>query len=98
MADSKAKWTFFSNHAHVYFLLARKSEIVMREIAQEVGITERAVQGIVDDLESEGYITKEPLGRTYRYHTVAGMSLRHKLELSVQLDDLTRIIKKTSKT
>jgi DNA-binding Lrp family transcriptional regulator len=69
----------------------------MRDIAQEVGITERAVQGIIDDLESEGYIRKEPLGRTYRYHTIPTLKLRHPLELSVELDDLTKIIKKAMK-
>lgn len=97
MSAGRANWTFFSNHAHVYFLLSRKNELVMREIAIEVGITERAVQGIIDDLESQGYLMKEPIGRSYRYHTVPDMSLRHPLERSVKLDDLANLIKKAVK-
>lgn len=92
MAEKKASWTFFSNHAHVYFLLARRTDIVMREIAKEVGITERAVQGIIDDLESGGYIERSKVGRNNTYKVLAGKFLRHHLEAEVSLDELGRFI------
>ena len=48
-------WTFLSNHAHVLLCIAREPEVRLREVAHRVGITERAVQRIVADLEEEGH-------------------------------------------
>ena len=51
---SPAAWTFFSNHSHVLLYLAREPDMPLRSAAQAVGITERAVQRIVRDLEEAG--------------------------------------------
>ncbi len=48
-------WTFLSNHAHVLICIAHEPEVRLREVAARVGITERAVQGIVADLEERGW-------------------------------------------
>jgi DNA-binding MarR family transcriptional regulator len=73
-------WTFLSNHAHVLVCLALDPHARLRDVAAEVGITERAVQGIVGDLEHAGVILRERQGRrnTYRLHLDA--PLRHPLE------------------
>ncbi|MCF8059315.1 MAG: hypothetical protein K9K67_08465 [Bacteriovoracaceae bacterium] len=94
MEQKEAGWTFFSNHAHIYFLLATIEGIVLREVALRVGITERSVLGIVQDLEAAGYIEKEKVGRSNRYKIVKKKTLRHKLEGNVQLGDLVNLIKK----
>lgn len=94
MDKNKSDWTFFSNHGHVFFVLAINPEIVLREVARLVGITERAVQGIVQDLENGGYIERIRQGRSNQYIIKPQKSLRHPLEANVKLDDLTQLIKK----
>lgn len=91
-------WTFFSNHGHVYFLLATNPDIILREVAAQVGITERSVQGIVHDLEDAGYIKKEKIGRTNKYKIVPEKTLRHPLEKNVLLQKLIRIISQAKNT
>ena len=49
-------WTFLSNHVHVLLLIARDPEVTLREVADSIGITERAVQRIVTDLEAAQYL------------------------------------------
>jgi predicted ArsR family transcriptional regulator len=73
-------WTFLTNHAHVLLLLARDSGLTMREAAAAVGITERAVQRIVLDLESAGYLVREKEGRRNRYQVRPDRPLRHPIE------------------
>ena len=70
---------FLSNHGLVLLVIARDPEIRLREVAEQVGITERAVQRIVADLEEEGYLRRERVGRRNRYHLNPGLSLRHPL-------------------
>ena len=94
MEQNETKWTFFSNHGHVYFLLATHEDIVLREVAARVGITERSVLGIVQDLEDAGYIKKEKVGRSNHYKIMSKKTLRHPLESNVQLKDLTELIRK----
>lgn len=92
MNQEKAIWTFFSNHGHVYFILATQQDIILREVAQMVGITERAVQSIVQDLVEAGYIKRQKKGRKNIYKIVPYKTLRHTLEADVQLSDLTQLI------
>jgi predicted transcriptional regulator len=73
-------WTFLSNHGHVLVCLARDPEARLRDVAQAVGITERAVQKIVADLEAAGVLARERNGRRNRYHLDVGRPLRHPLE------------------
>jgi len=73
-------WTFLSNHAHVLVCLARDPDTRLRDVAVEVGITERAVQGIVRDLEAAGIIVRERLGRRNTYRMCLDVPLRHPLE------------------
>ena len=56
-------WTFLSNHAHVLVCLALDRNARLRDVANDVGITERAVQKIVGDLEHAGIIVRERAGR-----------------------------------
>lgn len=78
-------WTFLSNHGHVLVSLARDPDARMRDVADAVGITERAVQQIVRDLVDEGYLRKEKLGRRNRYAVAREARFRHDLESAVTL-------------
>jgi DNA-binding MarR family transcriptional regulator len=73
-------WTFLSNHAHVLVCIALDPDTRLRDVAAEVGITERAVQGIVRDLEAAGVIVRERLGRRNAYRMRLDVALRHPLE------------------
>ena len=67
-----ASWTFLTNHGHVLLAIADDPETRLRDIAARVGITERAAQLIVSDLEAGGYLTKEKVGRRNHYTVVRG--------------------------
>ena len=58
---------FLTNHAHVLLCIARDGDSRTRDIAQHVGITERAAQRIVADLIAEGYLKRTKIGRRNRY-------------------------------
>ena len=73
-------WTFLSNHAHVLICIAGDPEIRMRDVALRVGITERAVQRIVAELEDGKYLKITRLGRRNRYDVYANLPMRHPIE------------------
>jgi hypothetical protein len=73
-------WTFLSNHAYVLICIAGEPEIRMRDVAARVGITERAVQRIVAELEQGGYLTITREGRRNRYTVNADLPLRHTVD------------------
>lgn len=85
-------WTFMTNHAHVLLLLARSPARLMRDVAQEVGITERAVQRIVADLRDEGFITLRREGRCNAYEIHGDRHLKHPVECEHTLTELVRIL------
>jgi hypothetical protein len=70
-------WTFLSNHAHVLICIAQEPEVRLREVAARVGITERAVQRIVADLEEGGYLSHTRRGRRNYYELHADQPFRH---------------------
>ncbi len=69
-------WTFLSNHAHVLICIAQEPGVRLREVAARVGITERAVQHIVADLEEGGYLSRAK-GRRNHYELHADRPFRH---------------------
>src|SRR5215468_450001 len=75
-----ATWTFLTNHAHVLLCVWEDSEARVRDIATRVGITERAVQRILQELESEQYLVRERVGRRNRYRVRADRPFRHPVE------------------
>lgn len=85
-------WTFLTNHAHVLAVLHSDPEKVLREVATEVGITERAVQRIVQDLEEEGFVERERVGRQNRYRIQKRLPLRHPIESHRNIGDLLKLI------
>lgn len=75
-----ATWTFLTNHAHVLLCVWEDSEARVRDIATRVGITERAVQRILQELESEQYLIRERVGRRNRYRVRGDRPFRHPVE------------------
>ena len=93
-AESLPRWTFLTNHAHVLAVLHSNPELILRQVAIEVGITERAVQRIIQDLEEGGFIQREKVGRRNRYHVLTKRSLRHPIEAHRKIGDLLKLINK----
>lgn len=69
-------WTFLTNHAQVLLLLIADPGARTRELAEQIGITERAVQRIVSELIDEGYLTSTREGRRNRYEADLERTLR----------------------
>lgn len=76
----KASWTFLSNHGHVLVCIAHDSKIRGRDLAEKVGITERAAQSIIADLVEAGYVTRTKVGRRNNYEIHTDLPLRHPVE------------------
>jgi predicted DNA-binding transcriptional regulator len=95
--QGKNEWTFLSNHAHVLICIDRNPTIRTREIAAEVGITERATQAIVSGLVAAGYLTRERNGRRNVYTVVAGVPFRHPIEANHSVGDLLAMLEAPSR-
>lgn len=52
----------------------------MRQVAEAVGITERAVHRIISELETAGYLGRTKVGRRNSYEVQADLPLRHPIE------------------
>jgi len=90
-------WTIFSNHGHVLLYLARNPETRLRDVAEQVGITERAVQKIVKDLQDADIVSVRKHGRRNRYRVNNRKPLRHTLESHKTIGSLVRLIEKRPK-
>lgn len=86
--DSKPRWTFLTNHAHVLVCISEDHSLRGRDIAERVGITERAVQAIIADLVADGYLTRHRVGRRNTYEVHADLPLRHPIEADHSAADL----------
>ena len=81
-------WTFLSNHAHVLIVLARQPDLRMRDVAERVGVSERAVQRIVADLVSGGCLEAIRVGRRNHYRIHEDVRLRHPIEAHHTIGEL----------
>jgi predicted transcriptional regulator len=90
--SSTSRWTFLSNHAHVLITIYSNPDLVLRKVASQVGITERGVQRIVQDLEEGGFIRREKVGRKNHYQVLTEQPLRHPLEAHRTIGDLLKLI------
>lgn len=88
----QARWTFLTNHGHVLLCLARSPALTLREVAVAVGVTERAVQRIVADLEEAGYLTRRRAGRHNEYEFNPDQPMRHDVEAHQSVQVLLRLV------
>ncbi len=70
-----AKWSFLTNHGRALLCITQNPDIRLREIATDLGITERHAYAIVTDLSDAGYIVKEREGRRNRYQVQSDLAL-----------------------
>lgn len=91
-AVAEGGWTFLSNHTHVLVCLQREPEATLRDVAERIGITERAVQRLVADLEAAGVLERWRDGRRNRYAIHRQTRLRHPLEAHRTLGELLDLL------
>ena len=94
--NRSTNWTFLTNHSHVLICLAMESDMLLREVAQRVGITERAVQKIVQELEAGGVLVRTKVGRRNQYTIKEAGALRHPVEGHRRVRDLLDMVRNQS--
>jgi len=87
-----SSWTLLSNHGHVLVCIASDPHMRLRDVAEKVGITERAVQRIVLELEQANMLSREREGRRNRYRIIAQQPLRHPLEKRHTVGELVEAV------
>ena len=89
-----AQWTFLTNHAHVLLCVARDPGTRLRDVADQVGITERAAQRIVAELVEAGYLERRREGRRNRYRLNDQLPLRHPLERDHPVGEILAVLQR----
>lgn len=92
-SDQNKTWRFLSNHTQVLLCLERDPEARFRDIAEMVGITERAAQRIVADLIESGYVERERIGRRNRYRVNPDIAMRHPAQDGHEIGELLRLLR-----
>jgi DNA-binding MarR family transcriptional regulator len=93
MSSGRApSWSFLTNHARVLLCVARDPEIRLRDIGDQVGITERAAYRIVDELVSGGYLSRERSGRRNRYTVHGHLPVPDRIRRSQPVGELLEIL------
>jgi len=87
-ASDPASWTFLTNHAHVLLRIAMEPRVLVRTLADDVGIRERAVLRIIADLEADGYLSHTREGRQNVYEVNLTKTLRHPIERHCSIGEL----------
>jgi len=90
--DAASGWTFLTNHGHVLLCLAGSPEMRLRDVAERVGITERSVQTIVQELVDAGAISRHRVGRRNHYEIHPNHKLHHPVEAHCEIGDLIDMV------
>ncbi len=90
--DGFHDFTFLTNHSHVLVCLTRDPQRRLRDVADDVGITERAVQAIVRDLAQAGVLTIKKEGRRNVYTVNKKARLRHPVEGGTTVGQLLKVV------
>lgn len=85
-------WAFLSAHGHVLLAIARNPDVRLRDIADEVGVTERTVATVVRDLVEAGYVTRRREGRRNHYVIHPDLPLRHSQQADVDVGRLLQLL------
>jgi predicted ArsR family transcriptional regulator len=93
--DSKP-WRFVTNHTQVLLCIARDGDVRLRDVAEKVGITERAAQRIVADLIDAGFVERKKIGRRNHYSIDRSAKMRHPAQMDQEIGDLLDLLSATS--
>ncbi len=92
--ERRPSWTFLTNHAQVLLCIAQnRSDVTLRDVAQIVGITERAVQRIVADLAAAGILERRRVGRRNHYLINRSATMRHAAQAEHRVGPLLDLLR-----
>jgi predicted transcriptional regulator len=94
--EAQHAWRFVTNHTQVLLCIAENPAIRLREVAAQVGITERAAQRIVADLVEAGYVIRERSGRRNQYTINRGREMRHPAQFGYEIGPLLDLLRRSS--
>jgi predicted transcriptional regulator len=77
----------------VLLCLQRSPRARLRDIAETVGITERAAQRIVSDLVDAGYVSRRREGRRNRYLLNRDVPMRHPSQRDHEIGELLDVLR-----
>ena len=86
-------WTFVTNHTQVLLRIAQDPDVRLRDVAEHIGITERAVQRIVADLVEAGFVTRQRVGRRNRYEIDREHAMRHPAQSGYEIGALLDLLR-----
>lgn len=95
-SDGTPHWTFLTNHAQVLLCVANDPDIRLRDVAETVGITERAAQRIVVELAEAGFLQRERHGRRNRYLINEKTEMRHPAQQGYEIGELLNLLAKSA--
>jgi DNA-binding transcriptional regulator YhcF (GntR family) len=90
-------WSFITKHGLVLLYMLRNSRCTMREMAAAIGVTERTIKRILEDLKEAGYITWQKTGKGNLYEIKSTRGLKHELTREVILGDLLNLLNGSTK-
>jgi DNA-binding MarR family transcriptional regulator len=90
--EAAPRWMFFTNHFFVLACVAGDPDLRVRDIAERVGITERATQAILSDLATENYLERIRVGRRNRYKVRRSAPLRHSLVRGTTVGEVLDVV------
>jgi DNA-binding MarR family transcriptional regulator len=85
-------WRFVTSHTQVLLCIARNPEIRIRDVADLIGITERAAQRIIADLVEAGYVERMRVGRRNHYLVKTDLRMRHPLQQTHEIGELLDLL------
>lgn len=88
----KPRWTFLTNHFHVLVCLSRDRNARIRDLAEQIGITQRAVQRIIAELVEDKAIRISKDGRRNIYTINPRKRLHHPLESKHTIGEILDIL------
>jgi DeoR/GlpR family transcriptional regulator of sugar metabolism len=83
-----SKWKLISNHGAVLAYVAKHPRVPAVDVARAVGVRERTVRRIIADLEADGYLEKERVGRSNTYKVNFEAPLRRQIHRNCKVKDL----------
>src|SRR5262245_47176308 len=90
--DAQRSWTFVTNHTQVLLCLARDPDVRLRDVAESIGITERATQRILADLVEAGYVERSRVGRRNTYTVNREIAMRHAAQVGHEIGELLDLL------
>ena len=96
MADSR-DWYLVSSHGAILFYIAVCPDCTIKEIAEAMSLTPRAVWGVIGALRRQGMLLVRNEGRRHHYTVNLDAPLRHPVLVGYTLRDVMSEIVKRAK-